>query len=156
MDFLKHTQNQIQLKMIHIDSRESLVYDPKLTDFERAKRLITMSESRTRFLANSTRYRENNLTPKMGVQGMTYHVEIGIGEFDNINEPYHKTYLVLDTGSDLVWTQCEGCWGTTLESSALLRNSRSHTYNPFPCNQCPDGQCNQDHYCIRSNTENLR
>jgi hypothetical protein len=66
-----------------------------------------------------------------GVPDTEYLVHLAIGT------PPQPAQLILDTGSDLVWTQCRPCPATTCFSQALpyLDLSNSSTFGVLPCNQ---------------------
>ncbi|XP_074313857.1 aspartyl protease family protein 2-like [Silene latifolia] len=129
--------------MTHIDHPDSPMYQPELTDMDRDKRFIGVSESRTSDdQRNISEYYEADNLSVIKIQGKLYFVEIGLGQFHD--QPFHTNYLALDTGSDVVWTQCEGCSRCFQQNTPLFPRSRSQTYQPFPCRQC-QGQCYQDH-----------
>ncbi|KAK9755378.1 hypothetical protein RND81_01G020900 [Saponaria officinalis] len=145
----------LQLKLVHIDSPNSPMYQPELGTLERAKRLVAISESRMRYLfpnmthkRMSQNYKPDVTSASLYKQGFTYFVEIGIGRFihgnDHTNIYYHRNFLLLDTGSEITWTQCEGCQNCFPQESTLFPKSASITYQPLGCKQCPNCQCNHD------------
>ncbi|XP_074318209.1 aspartic proteinase nepenthesin-1-like [Silene latifolia] len=115
-----------------------------------------MSKSRIRYLANNdtsregvSRYRKPDMAPEMRKSSSAiYYVTLGLGQFSDINNPYQNIYLLFDTGSDLTWTQCEGCRNCFYQNSPYFPRTRSQTYQPYSCGQCPGGQCYQDHCTV--------
>lgn len=65
-------------------------------------------------------------------------VEVGIG---TLKSGYKKYFLTLDTGSDLIWTQCEGCnrpGGHCFpQKDDPFPNTQSTSYSPLPCRKHP-------------------
>ncbi|XP_074318210.1 aspartic proteinase nepenthesin-2-like [Silene latifolia] len=114
-----------------------------------------MSEFRMRYLANNdtsqegvSRYRKPDMASEMGKFQALYYVTLGLGQFNDVNNRVHNIYLLFDTGSDFTWTQCEGCRQCFYQNSPYFPRTRSQTYQPYPCDQCPGGQCYQDHCSI--------
>ncbi|KAK9734164.1 hypothetical protein RND81_04G119400 [Saponaria officinalis] len=131
--------NGLHLRMIHIDSPNSPMYQPELTDLERINRLLTMSNYRVHYLANKTSHRqvEPDVTSLLiRRQTLSYYVQIGIGQFNDVHQPYHNNYLLFDTASDTIWTQCEDCRHCFLHRSSLFPNRKSRTYRPFTRAEC--------------------
>lgn len=138
---------RLQLRMIHIDSPYSPMYQPSLTKTERIKRLIARSKSRMHFLAkniskeHASWYHELDKQPEIGIQGAVYYVELGLGEFVNQRPSYHPIYLILDTGSNFTWSQCEGCTKCFHQIDPYFPTASSTTFRSCRPNECPQGQC---------------
>ncbi|XP_021753598.1 aspartic proteinase nepenthesin-2-like [Chenopodium quinoa] len=82
----------------------------------------------------------------MVIDTTMYAVELGMGTFDPSSS--HKTvYLGFDTGSDLIWTQCEGCENCFLQKDPFYPFSKSYTYRQLPCHNCPPGATCVDNTC---------
>ncbi|KAK9691665.1 hypothetical protein RND81_09G210800 [Saponaria officinalis] len=135
--------------MIHIDSPNSPLYQPNITDLERVKRWVAISDSRMRrFTKNATRMSQN-LKPDESTPYMSYdrnglfYVQLGLGKIDTVTS--RGIDLLFDTSSDLSWTQCEDCTNCFPQNQPLFSPKSSLTYRPYPCNECLGGQCNQDH-----------
>lgn len=79
-------------------------------------------------------------------------VEVGIGTLKN---GYKKYFLTLDTGSDIIWTQCEGCnqpgGHCYPQKDDPFPNSQSMSYKPLPCRKHPpcSNEC-EGAYCSYS------
>ncbi|XP_074313798.1 aspartic proteinase nepenthesin-1-like [Silene latifolia] len=143
----------LHLRMIHIDAPNSPMYQPELTKFERVERLITISNSRMHYLATKTSlqgnwstFHEQDVTSsQLKLQWFTYYVHVSIGQFHDAGRPYHDNFLALDTGSDVIWTQCEGCRHCFEQRGPYFPKSRSQTYHPFTRYDCPSGSWRGDH-----------
>ncbi|GAB4828896.1 hypothetical protein Ancab_018557 [Ancistrocladus abbreviatus] len=61
-----------------------------------------------------------------------YFTRVGIGE------PPSQAYVVLDTGSDVSWVQCEPCADCYQQADPIFRPAASSSYSPLSCNseQC--------------------
>ncbi|KAK6249625.1 Xylanase inhibitor [Theobroma cacao] len=74
-----------------------------------------------------------------------YFSRIGVGN------PSKKFYMVLDTGSDITWIQCEPCSDCYQQSDPIFNPSGSSTYSPVSCGSrqcsslevsaCRSGKC---------------
>ncbi|KAK9691666.1 hypothetical protein RND81_09G210900 [Saponaria officinalis] len=138
----------LKLKMIHIDSPHSPLYQPNLTDSEKVQRWVAISDSRMRRLTKNATHMSRNLKPDVATPEIFYHnslyyMELGLGKFRN--GAYQSIYVMFDTGSDIPWTQCEDCTNCFPQSSPYFARKSSVTYRQYPCGECPGGQCNQDH-----------
>ncbi|XP_055825870.1 protein ASPARTIC PROTEASE IN GUARD CELL 1-like [Solanum dulcamara] len=61
-----------------------------------------------------------------------YFTRLGLGQ------PAKEFYMVLDTGSDITWVQCEPCSDCYQQSDPIFNPSSSSTYSQLSCNaaQC--------------------
>ncbi|KAK8924077.1 Protein ASPARTIC PROTEASE IN GUARD CELL 1 [Platanthera zijinensis] len=60
----------------------------------------------------------------------------GSGEYFSvvgIGQPARPAYLVIDTGSDVTWTQCQPCADCYQQSDPIFDPSESSTYSPLSC-----------------------
>ncbi|XVF12327.1 hypothetical protein REPUB_Repub08aG0106900 [Reevesia pubescens] len=74
-----------------------------------------------------------------------YFSRIGVGN------PVKQFYMVLDTGSDIIWIQCEPCTDCYQQSDPIFNPSSSSTYSPVTCGSrqcsslevstCRSGKC---------------
>ncbi|GKV25081.1 hypothetical protein SLEP1_g34576 [Rubroshorea leprosula] len=74
-----------------------------------------------------------------------YFSRVGVGS------PTKQFYMVLDTGSDINWIQCEPCSDCYQQSDPIFNPSASSTYSPLSCqsqqcgsldvSQCRSGRC---------------
>ncbi|KAK9706349.1 hypothetical protein RND81_07G118100 [Saponaria officinalis] len=140
--------NGLHLRMIHIDSPNSPMYQPELTDIQRINRLLAISDYRMNYLVNKTSQKQvepDVASPLIRRQSLAYYVQIGIGQFNDVHQPYHNNYLVFDTASDVIWTQCEDCRHCFLQRFSLFPNRRSRTYRPFTYAECHPSIWKGDH-----------
>ncbi|XP_010926497.1 protein ASPARTIC PROTEASE IN GUARD CELL 1 [Elaeis guineensis] len=63
-----------------------------------------------------------------------YFSRVGIGK------PAKPLYMVLDTGSDVTWVQCQPCTDCYQQSDPVFEPSASSSYSPLPCDspRCHD------------------
>lgn len=145
------------LKLIHRNAPNSPLYEPNLTKAEEMRKYVQWSKLRLQLLARqvSNTNKSQNFSdwnrvirPQMFIQDFTYLVKVGLGTF-RTNPRYHTTYLGLDTGSQLSWTQCRGCLNYIHQVGPKFAPSESRSYRPFSCHHCPppgfceDGICRQ-------------
>ena len=57
-----------------------------------------------------------------------YYIVVAIGE------PKQYVSLLLDTGSDLTWTQCKPCIHCSQQRDPFFDPSKSKTFSKIPCN----------------------
>ncbi|KAK9691667.1 hypothetical protein RND81_09G211000 [Saponaria officinalis] len=134
--------------MIHIDSPHSPLYQPNLTDLEKVKRWVAISDSRMRRITKNATRMSRNLkpevaTPELVYDNALYYMVLGLGKFRE--GAYQSIYVIFDTASEFPWTQCEDCTNCFPQSSPYFARKSSVTFRPYPCDECPGGQCNQDH-----------
>ncbi|KAK6164763.1 hypothetical protein DH2020_001627 [Rehmannia glutinosa] len=64
------------------------------------------------------------------VQLFHYIVKIGIGTFKT-KPPYKEYYLDIDTGSSLIWIQCEGCTKCFKQTPSPFPKEKSSSFQPI-------------------------
>ncbi|XP_065866542.1 aspartic proteinase CDR1-like [Euphorbia lathyris] len=137
--------NGFSLQLIHRDSPESPFYPGTLTQTQRTNRLAQLSETRANFLHNLNTYPQS-LKLKLATDAGIHLVKIQIGT------PAIPLYLLPDTGSNLVWTQCEPCTHRFNQTSPIYNSAASHTFKKLPCQhpfchnnnstfKCRNGEC---------------
>ncbi|OVA15053.1 Peptidase A1 [Macleaya cordata] len=135
----------LTLKLIHRDSIEP----GNLTDIEKLHKLIDRSKLRALHLFSTVTNQPDgfNHHPLLKYESGNYVVQIGVGT----PPPSDKYYLILDTGSDLVWLQCGGCDECFPQTQPMYNPHDSSTYQMIPCNHplcdpypCDDGHCNYE------------
>ncbi|KAF5202073.1 Aspartyl protease family protein [Thalictrum thalictroides] len=163
------SNNGFTLKLIHRDSIESPLYPGNLTLEERAARLHHQTDARVNYYATkiaahtaSAKLLANQsenlvqpevIRPRISFQSSFYLAKVGFGSFDNlpVTRNYRNYNLMVDTGSELIWTQCEPCDGCFQQVQPLfpLTRLKSRTYNMLKCNNhrlCYPNKCFGD-YC---------
>ncbi|XP_026384480.1 aspartic proteinase CDR1-like [Papaver somniferum] len=149
------------MKLIHRDSKESPLYQgDQLTREERLQRLVKQSKDQARYIESQILLHDNE-TLSMNPDAMRFPVVyeslkiyvamVGVGTFDGSQEPFKNYYLMVDTGSDDTWLQCEGATKTFFQDKPLYPWNSSSTYRPVRCDThpyCNGDRCNSDGQCI--------
>ena len=93
--------NGFSVELIHRDSSKSPFYQPTQNKYQKVFNAARRSINRAdHFYKNSlTSTPESTVIPDNGEYLMTY----------SIGSPPFKLYGIVDTGSDIVWLQCEPC-----------------------------------------------
>ncbi|KAF9611668.1 hypothetical protein IFM89_034851 [Coptis chinensis] len=146
-------QNGFGFKIIHRDSPESPLYPGNLTLKQRLQRFHNQTND---YISHVASVLEHNLLnrsenteptwirPPVSFKYPYYITIIGIGTFTDPGIPYKNMYVMIDTGSDLIWTQCENCRDCFPQNNPLYPYTRSSTYQNLPCNRhplCYPGKC---------------
>ncbi|CAN1176489.1 Aspartic proteinase CDR1 [Linum perenne] len=114
--------DEFSVDLIHRDSPLSPFYNPHETQFQRIQNALRRSTNR--LSGQSSRL----ITDLDG----EYLMNISIGT------PPVQILGLLDTGSDLIWTQCEPCSKCFTQKGAIFNPASSTTYKTVPCrsNSC--------------------
>ncbi|XP_010267877.1 PREDICTED: aspartic proteinase nepenthesin-1-like [Nelumbo nucifera] len=139
------------LELLHRDSPLSPLYPGNLTRLQRLQRLVKISDARMNYLKSAMAIETSNTTvqpdmirPKVGADTypFLYVVRIGIGT------PYKGYNLIMDTGSELIWTQCQPCSSCFAQKDPIFDPRQSQSYRKLPCQhplcknlQCVNGEC---------------
>ncbi|XP_026423838.1 aspartic proteinase CDR1-like [Papaver somniferum] len=151
------------MKMIHINSKESPLYTgDHLTRVEKLQRLAEQSKARSVYI-ESQRLLQSNSKQSMNPDDVRiplvyehsglYVAKVGLGTFRGRPIPFMDYYLIIDTGSERTWLQCEGSTKTFTQDMPLYPWNLSTTYHPIPCNThpiCMGDKCNADGQCTYS------
>ncbi|KAH9771147.1 Aspartic proteinase CDR1 [Citrus sinensis] len=123
------------VELIHRDSPKSPFYNSSETPYQRLRNAFTRSTNRPNHFnqnspISSSKASQADIIPNIG----DYLIRISIGT------PATEILAVADTGSDLIWTQCEPCPPSQcyMQDSPLFDPKKSSTYKPLPCSssQC--------------------
>lgn len=144
----------LTLPVIHRDSPESPLYPGNLTQLERLLRMIKYSDARAAYLEaisapNATIAYDKKIVLSMLRDSLFYIVKVGIGT------PPVFMFLLLDTGSGLIWSQCKPCKKCYKQKMPMYDSLASTTYRKLPCNhplcagdkkiyECVNQQCVYD------------
>lgn len=121
------------------------------TKFERIQRAAQRSHHR---LARLTGVQVT--TPKLAsINSIQAPVHAGNGEFLMelaIGKPSLPFAAILDTGSDLIWTQCKPCVDCFNQPTPIYDPTKSSTFSKLPCSgdlclALPTSMCNSDNSC---------
>ncbi|XAR54271.1 Nepenthesin [Bertholletia excelsa] len=96
-------------ELIHRDSPKSRFYDSSLTSFRRFQTASPLASS------------------KVFSDGIEYLMNISVGT------PPFSTAAIVDTGSDLIWTQCAPCLDCYEQKPPLFNPGSSSTYGVTLC-----------------------
>ncbi|KAL9168459.1 hypothetical protein ABFS82_04G016800 [Erythranthe guttata] len=146
---LTEIANGIKLQLSHA----SLVFENNLSHEQRNQRLLSQSYASS-LVSRKSKNPNLLIRPQVGIQSPYYYmVKIGIGTFKP--EPrypsFRSYYLYMDSGSDLLWMQCEGCRASGgrcfPQKEPVYPNNRSSSYRPILCNKNNNSLCEPNH-CI--------
>ncbi|KAA0039977.1 aspartic proteinase CDR1-like [Cucumis melo var. makuwa] len=133
------------VELIHRDSTKSPMYNSSETHYDRIANALRRSINRNKAVLTS-----DTAEAPIYNNGGEYLVEISIGT------PPFSILAVADTGSDVIWTQCEPCSNCYQQSAPMFDPSKSATYKNVPCSSpvCSysgDGSsCSDDSECLYS------
>ncbi|XXG79356.1 hypothetical protein AAC387_Pa09g0447 [Persea americana] len=69
----------------------------------------------------------NGIAPTIGNDEFIYLVEVAFGTLSKIQ------FLVMDTGSQVTWIQCEPCINCYPQAYEIFISTTSNTYSKLPC-----------------------
>ncbi|RWR81117.1 Aspartic proteinase CDR1 [Cinnamomum micranthum f. kanehirae] len=138
---------KIGVDLIHRDSPRSPFYNSSETLSGRMLRAFRHSSSRVNhYLGTNNSITLNGLASKVIPNVADYLMTISLGT------PPVQILAVADTGSDLIWTQCEPCKSCYDQDAPYFNPKKSSTYRVLPCpsNFCsaiPQASCNTNKTC---------
>ena len=144
----------LRVDLIRRDSPLSPLLDGRnLSNAERLARSIQRSHNRLRsfqsFIAGSASLRHPmSYYSPVNVQENEFLMQMGIGSPVPL-----KLNFIVDTGSDLTWTQCQPCvqYSCVPQTGPIYNPARSSSYRSVSCssNFCSalSGQCNTQKHC---------
>lgn len=113
--------------LIHRDySPQSPYYDPNETRSQRLNRDLLRSTSRAKHIVDATNQRSEPIT-EIRRSVWSYLMKISIGT------PRVPILAVVDTGSSLIWTQCDPCFPCFQQPHLPFDPFKSVTYKPVNC-----------------------
>jgi len=122
----------LRIELVHRDSLLSPISPGNITSTERLKRAVQRSQERLEKLQLSVVPK----TDKLANEKIVSRVSDGSGEFlmkIAIGTPSLSYSAILDTGSDLTWTQCQPCSDCYSQRTPIFDPSKSSTYRTTPC-----------------------
>jgi len=140
-----HTQtNGFSIELIHRDSLKSPLYKPTQNKYQYFVNAARRSINRANHfykdsLANTP---QSTIIPDNGEYLMTY----------SVGTPPFKLYGIVDTGSDIIWLQCEPCQQCYNQTTPMFNPSKSSSYKNIPCpsklcQSVKDTSCNHKNSC---------
>lgn len=140
----------LRIDLVHRDSLLSPISPGNISSIERLKRAIERSQDRLEKLQMSAGLKSVKLGGQ--VKDVQAPVSAGNGEFLMqlaIGKPSLAYSAILDTGSDLTWTQCMPCSDCYKQPTPIYDPSLSSTYGKVRCNNplcqsfsCSNSSCN--------------
>lgn len=141
----------LRINLVHRDSLLSPFSPGNITSAERLKRAVQRGQERLEKLQMSV-VTADKLADEEGK--MVTPVSAGTGEFlmeMAIGKPALSFSAILDTGSDLTWTQCKPCVDCYNQPTPIYDPSMSSTYSTVSCKSslcqalpsfsCTHGKC---------------
>lgn len=137
----------LRIDLVHRDSSLSPLFPGNITSTERVKQAVQRSQERLETLHRSVVLNAGQLAHKSS--GIQAPISAGSGEYTmkvEIGEPSISYSGILDTGSDLIWTQCLPCDNCSDQSYPIYDPSQSSTYRKVTC-ESPECPPNPNFYC---------
>ncbi|XP_015076688.1 aspartic proteinase nepenthesin-1 [Solanum pennellii] len=135
-----------RLSLKHVDSGGNF------TKFERLQRAMARGKSRLQRLSLVANFA--TLSSKDETNDVKSTIHAGNGEFlmqISIGSPSESYNAIMDTGSDLIWTQCKPCKECFDQSTPIFDPSKSSTFEKISCSNklcealpmssCGDSNC---------------
>lgn len=136
-----------RIEMVHRDSVQP-EGNEIITSTERLRRAVERSKGRQQMFLSKTTPRSARGT----VRAVEAPVHAGNGEFlmqIGIGSPALTYNAIVDTGSDLIWTQCKPCRKCYQQPGQIYDPSKSRTFSKVPCDSTfcqalPESYCSPD------------
>ncbi|CAN0829708.1 Aspartic proteinase CDR1 [Linum grandiflorum] len=109
---------------MHRDSSDSPFYNPRETPSERIGNAIRRTMSRVNRFTSMVHV--DSRAPLIANDG-EYLMNISLGS------PPFPVLAIADTGSDIIWTQCQPCTDCYKQDAPIFDPKLSSTYRPVPC-----------------------
>lgn len=142
-DVIKNHNKGFKVTLKHVDSGGNF------TKFERLQRAMARGKSRLQRLSLVA-----NFATLASSNDLKSTVHAGNGEFlmqISIGTPRESYNAIMDTGSDLIWTQCKPCKECFDQSTPIFDPSKSSTFSKISCSNklcealpmssCGDSNC---------------
>ncbi|KAA0039978.1 aspartic proteinase CDR1-like [Cucumis melo var. makuwa] len=110
------------VELIHRDSRKSPMYNPSENHYLRVANTLRRSISR-----NTAGVVTNTVEAPIFNNRGEYLMKLSLGT------PPFPIIAVADTGSDIIWTQCEPCIDCYKQDAPMFNPSKSTTYSKVSC-----------------------
>ncbi|CAN1765344.1 Aspartic proteinase CDR1 [Linum perenne] len=118
--------------LLHRDSPQSPMYNPLENRTQRLQNALRRSVSRAHSISRTL---SRNTLAAAG-DSAEAPIIAGSGEYlvkINIGTPSFPIVAIADTGSDVIWTQCEPCTDCYEQTAPLFDPKKSSTYKEVPC-----------------------
>ncbi|KAK9095681.1 hypothetical protein Scep_027150 [Stephania cephalantha] len=138
----RSAKNGFSVDFVHRDSPHSPFYNPSETDYDRLKRSIIRSTSRLNSLSKtSSSVSKNTIEAEVTPVSGEFLMKLKIGT------PPVDFLGIADTGSDLVWIQCEPCDDCYKQVPPLFDSQKSSSYKELSCGSSPCIALGSQAYC---------
>ncbi|XP_065869041.1 aspartic proteinase CDR1-like [Euphorbia lathyris] len=117
----------IKATLIHRDSPISPLYNPQITYFNRLQKSFRRSISRANTLTKPNSFSNKVFQSDIIAGGGEYFIRIFIGT------PQLEVLAIADTGSDLIWIQCQPCDLCYKQKSPIFDPRQSSSYTGVLC-----------------------
>ncbi|WVZ03670.1 hypothetical protein V8G54_024476 [Vigna mungo] len=123
ISFSKALKSSFSVEMIHRDSPKSPFYRPTETHFQRVENAILRSIHRANYFNLDSNDVDGTVTPASGEYLVNY----------SVGTPPVQILGIVDTGSNLIWMQCQPCRNCYKQDKPIFNPSTSRTYSTMPC-----------------------
>ncbi|XP_058106242.1 aspartic proteinase CDR1-like [Magnolia sinica] len=147
--FVEAGNGGFTVELIHRDSPRSPFYNPSDSLSDRVIQAVHRSNSRIDYFRISSKpssVSPTSVRSEVVPNGGSYLMSLSIGT------PPVEMLAIADTGSDLIWTQCNPCDGCYQQEAPLFDPVESSTYRNISCqsNSCqslPQSSCSVSRSC---------
>eukprot|EP01018_Ginkgo_biloba_P035778 Gb_37476 [translate_table: standard] len=122
----KLSRNGFRVDLVHRDSPFSPIGPGNITSTERLQRAVKRSQERLQKLMKMSAI-SNSIEAPVNIGDGEYLMKLEIGT------PPLSFSGILDTGSDLTWTQCQPCSDCYEQPTPIYDPSKSSTFSNAPC-----------------------
>ncbi|CAL1357510.1 unnamed protein product [Linum trigynum] len=123
--------NSFTVELIHRDSTRSPLSHPDLSKPQRVRNAAARSIDRARFLERrlglSSSVSPMDAEAPVTADSGSYLVHVSLGT------PAFPIVAIADTGSDVIWTQCEPCTDCYTQTAPMFDPKSSTTYREISC-----------------------
>ncbi|PKU82652.1 Aspartic proteinase CDR1 [Dendrobium catenatum] len=134
------------VELIHRDSPKSPLHDPNSTPSSCIRAAAERSRSRAIYFRDAILDDASNFYSEITPNSYEYLMSFYLGT------PAKKILAIADTGSDLIWVQCEPCKECYPQSAPLFDPQSSSSYKTIACNtdscsMLPQSSCDSSSQC---------
>ncbi|CAN1132288.1 Aspartic proteinase CDR1 [Linum perenne] len=130
-------RNGFSVELMHRDSVNSPFYDRLETPSQRTGNTVRRAVSRvTRFTDMLHAGSQADFAPTSLASAVAAPLIANDGEYlmnISLGSPPFPVLAIADTGSDIIWTQCQPCIDCYKQNAPIFDPKSSSTYNPVPC-----------------------
>ncbi|XP_022945579.1 protein ASPARTIC PROTEASE IN GUARD CELL 2-like [Cucurbita moschata] len=135
----KSNHTKFKLKLVHRDELPHIHgqhqgFDERIK--RDVKRVATLVRRLSRYDTDSSGVQDNNYKVANFGTGVISGMEEGNGEYFvriGVGSPPRSQYMVIDSGSDIVWVQCQPCRQCYQQSDPVFNPAESTSYTGVSC-----------------------